>query len=194
MLPVKLVHAGERTRVSISLDDALRGWHEYYAVLATAASTIMAAMFVVASIASGFLKPERASETRFFLTPTVIHLAAVLFASALVLVPSLDGRTLGVLAGLVGLAGLVYSCAIGWNVSRRGPGLELIDRLWYGLLPVAGYIAMLAAALMAFRHGAYCLETFAAALAFLLLAGIRNAWDLLLFFVIQSKGPAKGPD
>jgi hypothetical protein len=117
----------------------------------------------------------------------VIHLAAVFFASALVLVPSLDGWTLGVLAGLLGLIGLVYSSAVGWNVSRRGPALELADRLWYGLLPVAGYIAMLAAASTALRHGADCLETLAAALAFLLLAGIRNAWDLLLFFVIQSK-------
>ena len=175
--------------MGVPLADALRGWHEFYAVLATAASTIMAAMFVVASIASSFLTRERASETRFFLTPTVIHLAMVLFASTLVLVPSLDERTFGVLAGLVGLIGLVYSCAIGWNVSRRGPTLELMDRLWYGLLPVAGYVAMLAAALMALRHSSYCLETLAAALAFLLLAGIRNAWDLLLFFVIKSKDP-----
>ena len=173
--------------MSVSLAAILKDWHDFYAVLATAAATIMAAMFVVASIASGFLKPERASETRVFLTPTVIHLAAVFIASALVLVSSLDGRTLGVLAGLLGLIGLAYSSAVGWNVSRRGPALELTDRLWYGLLPVAGYIAMLAAASTALRQGPHCLETLAAALAFLLLAGIRNAWDLLLFFVIQSK-------
>ena len=188
MLRASSLEPGEMG-VTASFAEALAAWHEFYAVLATAATTIMAAMFVVASIASSFLKPERASETRFFLTPTVLHLAAVFFASVLVLVPSLDASAFGLLLGILGLIGLAYSGAVGWNIARRGPSLDTIDRLWYGLLPVAGYVVMLAAAAIAPRHGDYVLETLAAALALLLLAGIRNAWDLLLFFVIQSKDP-----
>ena len=117
----------------------------------------------------------------------MIHLATVLFTSALALAPSLDGRALALLAGLVSLVGLAYSCLVGRNAARHA--LELGDRLWYGALPVVGYEALLAAALMVLRRGDFCLETLAAALALLLLAAIRNAWDILLFFVIQPKGP-----
>ena len=173
-----------------TLADAIGGWHEFYAVLATAATTIMASMFVVASIGTSFVTPERASEARVFLTPTVIHLAAVFFVSVLALVPTLDWQALGEMTGIIGLIGLVYSGAVGWNIGRRGRGLDLVDRLWYGFLPVLGYLAILGAALIAFRHGVRTLEMLAAAGAVLLLAGIRNAWDLLIFFVTRSKGPS----
>jgi hypothetical protein len=36
---------------------------------------------------------------------------------------------------------------------------------------------------------ALCLDLLAAALGFLLVAGIRNAWDMILFLVTQARGP-----
>lgn len=173
--------------MAAALAEALHGWHDFYVVLATAAATLMGAMFVVASIGSGFLTPERASEVRFFLTPTVIHLAFVLFAALVAIAPALDDSTLALAYGALGLGGLAYSGFVGANVRRRK--LELGDRLWYGLAPVVGYACMAAAALMAALRLPSCLELLAAAFAFQLLAAIRNAWDLLIFFVVQPRGP-----
>jgi hypothetical protein len=63
-------------------------------VIGTASATLLGAMFVVASIGSGYLTQERSTGISAFLTPTVIHMASVVGGCALALVPSLDWRTL----------------------------------------------------------------------------------------------------
>lgn len=63
------------------------------------------------------------------------------------------------------------------------------DRLWYGVVPIIGYAAMMMAALMVSVRLPSSLEVLALALVLLLVAGVRNAWDLILFIVAQRKGP-----
>jgi hypothetical protein len=48
---------------------------------------------------------------------------------------------------------------------------------------------MVAAAVIIARHAQVSLDTLAAAVALLLIAGIRNAWDLILFIVAQPRAP-----
>ena len=57
------------------------------------------------------------------------------------------------------------------------------DHLAYGLLPVIGYAALLAAAAMIWTEYEYALDVLAAALLLLLIVNIRNAWDLTLSMV-----------
>jgi len=89
--------------VSPSSIDALQGWHEFYELIGSAAAALLGAMFVVASIGSGFLTQDRAGEVRLFLTPTVVQLSTVLFGCVLALVPSLGWKSLSVMFGLGGL-------------------------------------------------------------------------------------------
>jgi hypothetical protein len=56
-------------------------------------------------------------------------------------------------------------------------------------VPVCGYAVMLAAAVMIALRAPLGLYALALAMALLLIAGIRNAWDLILFFVAQPRGP-----
>ena len=69
--------------------ELLHPWHDFYVFLGTAAATLIGAMFVVASIGGGFLTHDRSPEIRAFLTPTVVHLATILLACAVMLVPGL---------------------------------------------------------------------------------------------------------
>ena len=78
--------------MSPSSIDALQGWHEFYELIGSAAAALLGAMFVVASIGTGFLTQDRAGEVRLFLTPTVVQLSTVLFGCALALVPSLGWK------------------------------------------------------------------------------------------------------
>jgi hypothetical protein len=166
---------------------ALAGWHEFYGLIGTAAATLIGAMFVVVSIGSGFLTPERAAAVRVFLTPTVIHLAAVLFACALSLVPSLGTACFVGLIGGAGVAGLLHSGHILFvRIWRHN--VDHGDRIWYAALPFAGYAVMLAAAAASCWRPAAGLDLLAAALALLLAAGIRNSWDMIVFLVIQPRG------
>jgi hypothetical protein len=166
---------------------SLQAWQEFYEVIGAASAALLGAMFVVASIGSGFLTQDRAGEVRLFLTPTVVQLSTVLFGCALALVPSLGWRPLGVLFGLGGMGGFIYSITIGMNIRRRE--LVLSDRLWYAGAPIVAYALIMAAAWMAWNRTAGSLEVLAGGMALLLAAGIRNAWDGLIFLVGQAKGP-----
>jgi hypothetical protein len=165
----------------------LHEWHDFYILIATVSATIIGAMFVVASVASSFLTPENAAQSRNFLSPIVIHLSTIVLGCAAAMVPSLAPRPFGILFGLGGLAGLAYSVFIALRV--RSNKLDLEDRFWYALLPVVGYLVMIAAAILVLRQEPWALEILAIALAILLVAGIRNAWDLTLFFVSRESRP-----
>lgn len=170
-----------------SIAEALHAWRDFHVLIVTSAATLIGAMFVVASIGGRFLTPARSAATRVFLTPTLLHLGSVLFACALTLVPNLDDRALAVLLGLGGFAGLAYSAAIAFNIHGRRR-VEIEDRIWYAAVPVAGYAGFVAAAALIFLGAPRSLECLAAALALLLLSGMRNAWDMVVYFVTQTPG------
>jgi len=64
--------------------------------------------------------------------------------------------------------------------------------LFYALIPVLGYLLLLLAALVLFRQSPAGLDLLAAAQITLLLAGIRNAWDMMLWIVIRAPTPNVG--
>lgn len=170
--------------VSIEL---LHAWHDFYVFIGTAAATLIGAMFVVASIGGGFLTRDRSPAIRAFLTPTLVHLATILLGSGLMLVPGLEAPSLLVPVTAGALAGLAYSGLVALRLLRRR--IDLGDRVWYAVVPFAGYGAMLAAAVLIARWSPASLDALAVSLAVLLVAGIRNAWDLILFFVVQPRDP-----
>jgi hypothetical protein len=165
--------------------EGLSQWHNFYAVIGGASATLIGAMFVVASIGSGFLTPQSAPQIRTFLTPTVLHLSSVLVGCGVALAPFADRRPLVVLFGAGGLAGVAYSAVVALWVWRHA---ELhIDRVWYAALPLLGYVSVAAAAVLIPLRNTGGLEALATGLLLLLIAGIRNAWDLILFLVTQPR-------
>ncbi len=102
------------------------------------------------------------------------------------MVPSLAATGFAVLFGLGGLGGLVYSLLITFRILHINNDLE--DRIWYAVVPVIGYIVMLVSVLLVLLDEPAALETLAGAMAILLIAGTRNAWDLTLFFVTRERG------
>ena len=166
--------------------DALRDWHDFAVTIAAAAATLIGAMFVVMSIGSGFLTRERAHAVRAFLTPTVIHLASALLGAALTMVPTLDWPVFAALVGAGGLIGFGYSATV--LVRVHGHPVDWVDRIWYGGLPLLGYAAAIAAAWFLLARAVAGIDLLAGVLALLLVAGIRNAWDMLVFIVAQARG------
>jgi hypothetical protein len=162
--------------------DALREWHDFFVMTGGAAAALIGAMFIVASISSGY-NPE----TRIFVTPSVVHLSTILVASAVGVVPGLDGRAFGIIFGAGAVIGLVYSGVIWSQVRRRKLGWD--DRLWYAPVPGLGYVAALGASAMMERDMVAGPLLLAAGLILLLIAGIRNAWDLILYLVAQNRKP-----
>jgi|SRR5215469_3628214 len=164
----------------------LGGWHDFYAILAMVAGTLLGAMFIVASISGRNMTKARAAAVASFVTPTVIHLSVVMSACALLVVPTLPLQTLGIIGIVGGLVGLAAATRIGWRVARAK--IEHIDRVWYGGVPLLGYLGIVAAAAMILTQTRFSLETLAAAFGLLIVASIRNAWDLIIFLVGQEGG------
>jgi hypothetical protein len=55
-------------------------------------------------------------------------------------------------------------------------------------LPVAAYLALIAASLMIYLGQPYALEVLASGLLLLLIVNVRNAWDLTLSMVRRHAG------
>jgi hypothetical protein len=176
-----------------SLAELFHDWHDFYMLAGTASATLVGLMFVAASIGAAIFTEENKPPMQAFLTPTVVHFAAVLLTCLLVTIPTHNWLTLGSLIGAGGLAGSVYSGAILVRiVIKRRFNVDLVDGLFYALLPGLGYLLLLAAGALVLLRSAASVDVIAAALLTLLLAGVRNAWDMMVWIAIKtptSSGP-----
>jgi hypothetical protein len=161
--------------------DLIDKWHDFFLVLGAAAGTLIGSMFVVVSIASGMIRGGELT-SRIFVTPTIIHLAVVLLSCAVVLVPTLTPHELGTLALAGGIAFLAYAGRNVFHIAQRRE-VEWSDHLWYAAVPLLAYLVLVAGAVLLLIGHAGAIETIGLALGLLIAAGIRNAWDLILFFL-----------
>ena len=168
--------------------EAFHAWHDFFVLLGTGAATLVGAMFVVASIGSSFLTEQSEPQIRTFMTPTVAHLATVLLGCLLAMAPSLDWLAASVAFGLGSIAGFLYSVRTALRVA--GNQVVFVDRLWYGLIPMFAYGVILAGAVMMVPHAQTGLETLAVGLVLLLVASIRNSWDLIVFYAQRTDRPS----
>ncbi len=164
----------------------LEGWHEFYALLGTAAAALVALLFVAATIGAGYLSTERAGPTRTFTSPIVFHYTYVLFLSLVALIPANTATALAIIVGVSAAVALVYSSFILVRVMRSN-AIDMDDRLGYGAGPLAAYAAALAASFFILARSNVGPPLLAGALILLLLVNIRNAWDLTVFFAQRRK-------
>ena len=163
--------------------ELLHGWHEFFITVATAAATLIASMFVVVSIGGGMLTAKNLPQIRAFFTATVVHLANILLYALVALVPSLDQTSFAALLALGGAVGLGFSLYLLPVIRKHGTDIALEDWFWYGGAPVAAYGVVLATAACVLGEWPRSLELLGFGLVLLLLVGIRNAWDLIIYLV-----------
>ena len=167
--------------------ELLHEWHDFYILLGTASATLVGLMFVAVSIGTSVFNEEHRAPMRAFITPTVMHFAAVLFACVVVTIPTHSWWTLGGLLATGGLAGVIYCGSILADIIiRHRFNVDLSDRLFYALLPLLGYLLALISAVLLFMQSAVSANLIAAALLTLLFAGLRNAWDMMVWIVIRA--------
>ncbi|HEY2069632.1 MAG TPA: hypothetical protein VGG48_08775 [Rhizomicrobium sp.] len=170
---------------------ALQEWRDFYVMIGTASGVIVGATFVVATLAGDLDK--RAIGLKGFITPTTVHLGSVLVGSAVLAAPTLSTLVLSILLGLGALAGVIYGVIVWTRINQLK--IDLIDRFWYGVLPIFSYALLGAAAWLVFSAIGPGLELVGAALVLLLIAGIRNAWDMATFMVLGGPSAAENnPD
>lgn len=159
----------------------LEAWRDFYVMIGTASGAIVGATFVVASLASGM--KERTLGIRGFVSPTAVHLGSVLIGSAIMAVPAITAIEIALLLGLGGFAGAIYGIVVATRIWSLN--LDIADRVFYVCLPIVAYAMMLGAAIMLVLQIDSPLHVLAASLVLLLIAGMRNAWDMASFMILR---------
>lgn len=173
----------------MSLSEILREWHDFYVLLGTASATLVGLMFVAASIGATVFSEEHGAALQAFITPTVVHFAAALFASLVLMIPTHSWEGLAALLGAGGLAGTIYSGRLLVRlIIQHRFNVDVVDRMFYALIPLAGYLLALIASVIGFLHSPVGAYVMAVALMVLLLAGLRNAWDMTLWIMMKVPG------
>lgn len=161
---------------------AVDAWHEFYTFAGTAAATLMGLLFVVMSLGQRTLATEEGKRaTRGFFTPIVIFFASVIVVSMFMLIPATTAATLAAMIAAVAAVGLFYMAASGVHRIWRTSGLGYDDLMWYVALPYLSYLLIAVAAIAIWKSSPSGLYTASAAMVLLLLTGIRNAWDLVVY-------------
>jgi hypothetical protein len=158
-------------------------WQEFYVLLGMAAAALVALLFVAVSVASSFIGSQRAAGLtagiRTYLSPVIFHFTAIIVICLIALVPVHTRLSLALVLGVAALIGASYAAYIMVRVLRHHAA-DIPDRLGYGIIPTATYLACLVAAQfigMGYDIGPLIL---AGAVVALLLDNMRNAWDLML--------------
>jgi len=175
----------------------LQPWQNFYMLLGGASATLVGLMFIAITLGQTRWRPEErptlTASFNAFLSPTFIHFVYVLVTAAVVFVPTLSDGVLGALLALTG-AGSLGHIARNLPFVRERYRVRTIDRsdlFWYSLMPSVGYVLYLDAGIGLLRAAAggpprgQALNALAAASVLLLVIGVRNAWDLVVFLVLR---------
>jgi hypothetical protein len=163
----------------------LASWHNFYAILGTAAATLTGLMFVVITLNARDRNRGASDGLGAFGTPNVFHFEMVLLVAALLSAPWPLLWNVDLCLGLCGLGGVAYFIIALRRFLRLRhqssyqPVLE--DWLWYIGFPLVSYIAIGVAAILLLANAALALFVIAAAALLLVFIGIHNAWDLVVF-------------
>ncbi|MGZ3543078.1 MAG: hypothetical protein ACXVAF_18145 [Vulcanimicrobiaceae bacterium] len=165
----------------------LGAWHDVYLLTGTAAATLMGLTFVVVTLRPRNVAQNLSTGVKAFTTPIVAFFATAVLISILMLVPWLAFRPLGTAVAIVGLTGLCYLMTTGAHRQWRESTLGFDDWMWYIGLPFAAYTVMLPFAAGMWFAASWALYGVAAVVVFLLILGIRNAWDVVLFIASRTQ-------
>jgi hypothetical protein len=174
----------------------LATWQTFYTIIGAAAATLTGLMFVVITLMVGLRVRVSAAGAGIaaFNTPNVVHFCLALLVAGLLSAPWQALWQAGLLLGLTGLGGATYVVIVMRRTRRQTnyqPVLE--DWLLHTILPLVSYTALLGAAIMLPGHPAPALFVIAAGTLLLLFIGIHNAWDNVIYLVLQFSQPENTP-
>lgn len=177
----------------------LQAWQNFYTLIGGASATLAGLMFIAISL-GGTRRPtaqERSTAQlayNAFLSPTYIHFVYVLVTAIVVFVPTLNETVFGAMLVLTGVGSFGYILRhVPFVRERYSTGaLDRSDLVWYELMPAICYVLYLDAGIGLLRAAAgapsrgQALNALATASILLMVIGVRNAWDLMVFQVMRA--------
>lgn len=177
----------------------LQAWQNFYMLIGGASATLAGLMFIAISLAAS-RRPSAQERSiaqqayNAFLSPTYIHFVYVLVTAVVVFVPTLNETVFGVMLVLTGAGsfGYVLRHLPFMRERYRTGSLDRSDLIWYSMMPSVCYVLYLDAGIGLLRAAAgaasrgQALNALATASILLMVIGVRNAWDLVVFQVMRA--------
>jgi hypothetical protein len=163
----------------------LETWHEFYFLIGTAGVTLTGLLFVVVSLGPRIVATEHATGVRAFVSPNAVFFATTLVVSALFMIPGLSAMAIGTCLSIGAVGSLGYLAYVKPHQQWRQNKLSFLDWIWFVGLPIADYMLLLLSGIGFLLHVALSMHGVAVALILLLVIGIRNAWDLVIWISQQ---------
>lgn len=160
-------------------------WHDFYVLIGTAAATLMGLTFVAVSLAPDVIAERTTTAVRAFITPILAFFATILIISLFQIIPGMPSIGSAAFFIIAGIGGLAYIATTGVHRLWRTMELGIDDWIWYIGLPLLGYACILAGGAALWLAREWGIYAAAGATLVLLIAGIRNAWDILLTIAHQ---------
>jgi hypothetical protein len=163
-------------------------WVNFYVIVGSSAGALIGLQFVAMTLIASMPVARSTMVGKAFATPTIVHFAAVLMLSALISAPWHELVTATVVWALFGLAGILYIIVVARRMRvQTDYKPEFEDWLFHCLLPLAAYALLAASALAARSHLREALFGIGGTALLLLLVGIHNTWDAVLYYVFTKK-------
>ena len=162
----------------------LAAWDNFYVIIGSAAGALIGLQFLYITLfAQRKLHKGVAELGVAYATPTIVHFGMALIVSVLVCAP---WKTIDIPAAIlsaVGFCGVIY---IGIIARRMGSGQDIYQPLlenwlFYVVLPLAAYAVLTSTLFVAPSHPDEMLYGVGAAALLLLLIGIHNAWNNVVY-------------
>jgi hypothetical protein len=168
----------------------LRDWESFYLLVGSAAAALIGLLFVVATLTVSIDRKSAERGDKLFMTPIVFHLCGIVVLSSLALAPTLTPAAFGIVCALVAVAGFAYGAMVTFGIVTVGdPPTHWSDKWYYGAGPTLAYVALAIIAAAMLRNRGWAVNGVATVIVFLLLLGIRNAWDLVTYLAPKQANP-----
>jgi hypothetical protein len=162
-------------------------WDSFYLLVGSAAGALVGLLFVVASLTVGIDTARAERGNKFFMSPTVFHLAVVFVVSAITMAPGISASTAGTLIGAAALMGFAYAGRNALALTQPDAIQHWTDTWYYGVAPLACYVALGVLSVQIWQGDAHAPSSLATLLVLVVLVCIRNAWDLVTWIATREK-------
>lgn len=167
-----------------TLSRSLQGWHSFYFLAGTAAAALIGWMYVAIALRTRALAQKDVPALRVSVSRTAVPFLYVMATAAVILIPTLTRTLLGLLLVSVGLlsCGRTFREVRGWRPDQAHSP-DAYEWIWDLLVPSAAYLLFVGSGIGLLLRADQALTGLAVASLLLLVAGTRNAWDLVVWMV-----------
>ena len=171
--------------MAINSPSPVSSWVSFYSIMGSAAGALTGLQFIVIALIGQSPIKGTMREIRAFGTPTVVHFCVALLISGVMSAPWYALSNISTCIGICAILGFAYSFQVIWHARKANYKPDAEDWFWYAAVPLAGYVALLTAAILLWWHPTAPLFVIAAATLLFLFAGIHNSWDTVTYLAVN---------